>query len=48
MKTNEYNEGPEALERFNRLAMKLFRAPKAVAKKPAKPERKPKEKPSKD
>jgi hypothetical protein len=45
----EYHEGPEALERFNKLATKLFRAPKPAAKEPAKAVRKPKQKPpSKD
>jgi hypothetical protein len=39
----EYHEGPKALENFNDLATKLFRAPKTVvAKKPTKPVRKPK------
>jgi hypothetical protein len=40
---HEYHEGPEALERFNKLATKLFRAPKSTAKGPFKPaKRKPK------
>jgi len=28
----EYHEGPEALEKFHKLATKLFRAPKPTAK----------------
>jgi hypothetical protein len=43
----EYHEGPEALERFNKLATQLFRAPKSTPKKARKPVRKPK-KASKD
>ena len=38
----EYHEGPEALDRFNKLATKLFRAPKPARKENPKPERKPK------
>ncbi len=45
---HEYHEGPEALDRFNKLAEKLFRAPKPERKQSAKPVRKPKPKPSKD
>lgn len=33
----EYHEGPEALEKFNKLATKLFRAPKPAAKETPKP-----------
>jgi hypothetical protein len=29
---HEYHEGPEAVERFEKLAMKVFRAPKSSAK----------------
>jgi len=39
---HEYHEGPEAKERFEKLAKALFRAPKSTVKKAAKPERKPK------
>ena len=28
----EYHEGPEAAQRFERMAMKVFRAPKSSAK----------------
>jgi hypothetical protein len=28
----EYYEGPEALERFNKLATQVFRAPKTIIK----------------
>jgi hypothetical protein len=28
----EYHEGPEALERFNKLATRVFRAPKTIIK----------------
>lgn len=38
----EFHEGPEALEKFNKLATKLFRAPKPVAKETPKPVPKPK------
>jgi len=41
---HEYHEGPEAKERFEKLATALFRAPKSTVKKAAKPERKPKKK----
>lgn len=44
---HEYHEGPKALENFNKLATKLFRAPKPAAKENPKPVRKPKEKPGK-
>ncbi|RZU42825.1 hypothetical protein [Edaphobacter modestus] len=44
---HEYHEGPEAKERFEKLATKLFRAPKSTVKSKAKPERKAK-KASKD
>jgi hypothetical protein len=44
----EYHEGPEALERFNKLATRVFRAPKTVVKDaPKSPKRKAK-KSSKD
>jgi len=39
---HEYHEGPEAYERFNKLATALFRAPKSIVKPAAKPVRKPK------
>ncbi len=39
---HEYHEGPEALEKFNKLATKLFRAPRPVAKETPKPTPKPK------
>jgi hypothetical protein len=29
---HKYNEGPEALEKFERIAKKIFRAPKSSAK----------------
>ena len=39
----EYHEGPEALERFNKLATQVFRAPKTVVKDvPRSPKRKAK------
>jgi hypothetical protein len=39
----EYNEGPEALDRFKNTMTALFRVPKTVVtKEPAKPVRKPK------
>jgi hypothetical protein len=44
---HEYHEGPEANERFDKLATQLFRAPKSIAKPVPKPVRKPK-KASKD
>lgn len=45
---HEYNEGPEALERFRKTMTSLFRVPKGtVEKEPAKPVRKPKKKASK-
>lgn len=44
---HEYHEGPEATERFERLATTLFRAPKSTVKPAAKPVRKRK-KASKD
>jgi hypothetical protein len=31
---HEYHEGPEAKDRFEKLATQLFRAPKSTAKKP--------------
>ena len=37
----EYHEGPEAAQRFEKLATHLFRVPKSTAK-PAKTVRKPK------
>jgi hypothetical protein len=36
----EYHEGPEAKERFEKLATAVFRAPKPTVKQEAKPERK--------
>jgi hypothetical protein len=40
---SEYHEGPEALERFNKLATKVFRAPKTIIKDaPKEPKRKTK------
>ncbi len=39
----DYHEGPEALDKFNQLATKLFRAPKPAAKEAQKPEPKPAE-----
>jgi hypothetical protein len=39
---HEYHEGPEATERFEKLANQLFRAPKTVVKLVAKPKRTPK------
>ena len=43
MKKTEYHEGPEALERFNKLATQVFRAPKSIAKEtPKAPKRKAK------
>jgi hypothetical protein len=44
---HEYHEGPEAKERFEKLATQLFRAPKSTEKPPVKRVRKPK-KTSKD
>ena len=39
----EYHEGPEALDRFNKLATQVFRAPKTIMKgAPRPPKRKPK------
>ena len=39
----EYHEGPEALERFNKLATQVFRAPKTAVKDTSKaPKRKAK------
>jgi hypothetical protein len=43
----EYYEGPEAAQRFEKLATTLFRAPKSTVKLAAKPVRKPR-KTSKD
>jgi hypothetical protein len=31
---HEYNEGPEAKERFEKLATRLFRVPKSTVKQP--------------
>ena len=42
-----YEEGPKALDSFNKLATKLFRAPKPAAKEAPKPAPKPKKKASK-
>jgi hypothetical protein len=39
---HEYHEGPEATERFNKLASVLFRAPKSNVKPTQKPVRTPK------
>jgi hypothetical protein len=39
---HEYHEGPEAKERFEKLATHLFRVPKSTAKPAPKPARKPK------
>jgi hypothetical protein len=39
---HEYHEGPEAKERFEKLAARLFRVPKSAAKPAAKPTRKSK------
>jgi hypothetical protein len=44
---HEYHEGPDAKERFEKLATHLFRAPRPDTKTTAKPKRKPK-KASKD
>lgn len=44
---HEYHEGPEAKERFEKLATRLFRAPKSTVKLAQKPVRKAK-KTSKD
>jgi hypothetical protein len=45
---NEYHEGPEAVERFEKLGREIFRAPKTIIKEaPPKPIAKPK-KTSKD
>lgn len=41
---HEYREGPEATERFEKLATQLFRAPKPIVKQAAKPEKKSKAK----
>ena len=38
----KYHEGPDALEKFNKLATKLFRAPKPTPKETPKPAPKPK------
>jgi hypothetical protein len=35
---HEYNEGPEAKERFEKLALVFFRVPKSTVKPSAKPE----------
>jgi hypothetical protein len=45
--TTEYNEGPEALKKFEDGMKKLFQAPKP-AKTPFKPPAKPKKQTSKD
>ncbi len=42
-----YQEGPEALEKFNKLATKLFRSPKSTTKDTPKPTPKSKKKASK-
>jgi hypothetical protein len=34
---HEYNEGPEAADKFEKALTHLFRVPKSTAKKPAKP-----------
>jgi hypothetical protein len=39
---HEYHEGPEAKERFEKLAARLFRVPKSTVKLAAKPVRKAK------
>jgi hypothetical protein len=44
----EYHEGPEALERFNRLATQVFRAPKTIVKDAPKPPKRKAKKASKD
>jgi hypothetical protein len=41
---HEYHEGPEAKERFEKLATAVFRAPKPTVKPSVKPENKPKAK----
>jgi hypothetical protein len=41
---HEYHEGPEAKERFEKLATAVFRAPKPTVKQEAKPEIKQKPK----
>jgi hypothetical protein len=41
---HEYHEGPEAKERFEKLATQIFRAPKPTVKREAKPVRKQKAK----
>jgi hypothetical protein len=48
MKSPEYHEGPEALERFNKLATQVFRAPKTVAKDTPKSPKRKEKKSSKD
>jgi hypothetical protein len=45
---HEYHEGPEAKERFEKLATHLFRVPKATVKAKAKAAHKAKKKPSKE
>jgi hypothetical protein len=40
---HEYHEGPEAKDRFDKLATALFRAPKSTVKPAQKPVRTPKE-----
>jgi hypothetical protein len=39
---HEYHEGPEATERFEKMATQLFRAPKSTVKPTQKPVRTPK------
>jgi hypothetical protein len=39
---HEYHEGPEATERFEKMATQIFRAPKSNVKPAQKPVRKPK------
>jgi hypothetical protein len=39
---HEYNEGPGAKERFEKLATRLFRVPKSTVKPTAKPAKKAK------
>jgi len=36
MKTTEYVEGPEAMKNFERMAIAIFKAPKAGGRKPRK------------
>jgi hypothetical protein len=43
-----YNEGPEALERFNKLATQVFRTPKTVVKDVPAPPKRQKKKSGKD